>query len=134
MHTNYHKKINKNKSEWYENRKNKNTKTGSVLKESTNSEKCMQDSLAEEGPARQAPRERGVSGAGTVRRKVRNQGGSSQGGRQGFTLTCELSDRRAAISQRTGNPTSGSRRSTPKKLGAAVCSEAPGTSGGPAGR
>lgn len=82
----------------------------------TQREKSMQDSLAEEGPARQAPRERGGSGAGTVRRKVRNQGGrSSQGGRQVFTSTCELSDRRAAVSQWTGNPASGSRRSTPKE-------------------
>ena len=91
----------------------------------TQREKHMQDSLAEEGPARQAPRERGGSGAGTVRRKVRNQGGSSQRGRQGFASMCELSDRRAAVSQRTGNPTSGSRRSPPKRLRAAVCSEAP---------
>ncbi|CAN0469140.1 unnamed protein product, partial [Rangifer tarandus platyrhynchus] len=75
----------------------------------------MQDSLAEERPARQATRERGGSGAGTVRRKVRNQGGSSQWGRQGFTSTCELSDWRAAVSQWTENPASGSHRSTPKE-------------------
>ena len=93
----------------------------------TQREKCMQDSPAEEGPAGQAPRERGGSGAGTVRRKVRNRGGrSSQRGRQGFASTCELSlIGKQLFPSGRGTPPAGAAGAPAKRLRAAMCSEAP---------